>query len=79
MKKFWKRILSLLFVGILITGTFTGCNEEDTVVNAYEIAVKNGFVGTEKEWIQSLRGADGEDASDDTAQDLYQAAVEEER
>ncbi len=27
--------------------------------SAYEIAVENGFVGTEEEWLESLKGADG--------------------
>lgn len=27
--------------------------------SAYEIAVENGFVGTEAEWLQSLHGKDG--------------------
>lgn len=27
--------------------------------SAYEIAVEHGFVGTEKEWLESLKGADG--------------------
>ena len=29
-------------------------------LSAYEIAVKNGFVGTEQEWLDSLKGKDGE-------------------
>ena len=29
--------------------------------SAYEIAVDNGFVGTETEWLESLKGADGAD------------------
>lgn len=29
--------------------------------SAYQIAVDNGFVGTEAEWLASLRGADGKD------------------
>lgn len=29
--------------------------------SAYQIAVENGFVGTEAEWIESLKGADGQD------------------
>jgi len=29
-------------------------------LSAYEIAVVNGFVGTETEWLESLRGADGQ-------------------
>lgn len=27
--------------------------------SAYEIAVANGFVGTEQEWLASLKGTDG--------------------
>lgn len=27
--------------------------------SAYEIAVQEGFVGTEQEWLASLQGADG--------------------
>jgi hypothetical protein len=27
--------------------------------SAYEVAVKNGFKGTEAEWLESLKGADG--------------------
>ena len=29
--------------------------------SAYEIAVEHGFVGTETEWLESLKGADGKD------------------
>ena len=43
--------------------------------SAYEIAVKNGFSGTEAEWVESLKGADGKNY-DGTAYDLYQEAVE---
>ena len=32
--------------------------------SAYEIAVENGFVGTESEWLESLKGADGKDGTD---------------
>lgn len=28
--------------------------------SAYNIAVKNGFVGTEQEWLESLKGEKGE-------------------
>ena len=44
--------------------------------SAYQIAVDNGFIGTEAEWLSSLRGADGKDGvqpdwnqNDETAQD----------
>lgn len=30
--------------------------------SAYDVAVRNGFVGTEAEWIASLKGQDGKDA-----------------
>lgn len=32
--------------------------------SAFEIAVENGFVGTETEWLESLKGADGRDGID---------------
>ena len=32
--------------------------------SAYEIAVNNGFVGTEKEWLASLKGSKGEPGTD---------------
>ena len=32
--------------------------------SAYQIAVDNGFIGTEADWLTSLRGADGKDGKD---------------
>ena len=32
--------------------------------SAYEIAVANGFIGTESEWLESLKGSDGRDGVD---------------
>ena len=32
--------------------------------SAYDIAVENGFVGTESQWLESLKGADGNDGND---------------
>src|SRR5690606_20733930 len=32
--------------------------------SAYEVAVDNGFTGTEEEWLASLEGADGKDGRD---------------
>ena len=37
--------------------------------SAYEIAVENGFEGTEEEWLASLKGQDGEDGKDGAAGD----------
>lgn len=33
-------------------------------LSAYEVAVKNGFAGSETEWLESLKGADGRDGRD---------------
>lgn len=33
-------------------------------MSAYEVAVKDGFVGTELDWLASLKGADGTDGVD---------------
>lgn len=48
--------LKYIFVAILVAPTFfifAGCSKN---LSAYEIAVQNGFVGTEQEWIASLKG-----------------------
>ena len=70
MKKITKGLLSLLCAVTLLFG-FSACKDAES---AYDIAVKNGFVGTEEEWLRSLHGADGEDADDLTANDLYEQA-----
>ncbi len=33
-------------------------------LSAYDVALKNGFEGTEEEWLASLKGADGKDGQD---------------
>ena len=43
-----------------IMGNVNRC--DIVVVNAYDIAVKNGFDGTEKEWLASLKGEKGDAA-----------------
>lgn len=35
--------------------------------SAYEVAVDNGFTGTEQEWLESLKGKDGKDGVDSTS------------
>ena len=50
--------------------------------SAYDVAVKNGFQGTEEEWLQSLKGEtgpageQGEAGSTTVIQSLYEEAVE---
>lgn len=45
--------------------------------SAYELAVKNGFVGTETEWINSLKGQDGEDGEALDYFQMYQDWINE--
>lgn len=55
-----KKYLKSLFLFILIIPVMfllSACGGE----SAYDIAVKNGFVGTEAEWLESLKGANGTD------------------
>ena len=42
------------------TNGLNGTNGQDGK-SAYDIAVDNGFVGTETEWLESLKGQDGQD------------------
>ena len=60
MKNKLLKIVTLLTVIALCFSAF-GCNRG---LSAYEIAVKNGFSGTEKQWLESLKGADGADGLD---------------
>ncbi|MCH5163514.1 MAG: serine protease [Clostridiales bacterium] len=66
--KFKGVILSLLLVLTLVFAV--GCE------SAYDIAVRNGFVGSEQEWLQSLQGTNGADGADVTINDIYTKAVE---
>ncbi len=73
MKKIAKGLLTVAMASLLAVGA-AACTK---TVNAYDIAVKNGFVGTEEEWLRSLHGANGEDGEDLDAQALYEAAKKE--
>lgn len=42
----------------VLKGRISRCNT--LVVNAYHIAVQNGFEGTEAEWMASLKGPQGD-------------------
>lgn len=54
----------LLYNGKEITGgtDSSGSGNGRDGKSAYQIAVDNGFVGTEVEWLQSLKGEPGKDA-----------------
>lgn len=55
----------LIFLGIiLVSFSVTSCSLVNTGdssgKSAYDIAVEHGFTGTEEEWLESLKGKDGE-------------------
>lgn len=73
MKNLWKKIASITLAVVALC-SMTSCFEQEKVINAYDIAVKNGFVGTEEDWLLSLQGANGKDGDDLDIIDLYEAA-----
>ncbi len=91
MKKSIKIILTATVL-VLVCAVTVGCATVTRGLSAYEIAVKNGFVGTEAEWLEYLRGDDGKDGTNGmngvdgmdgadgraiTINDIYDAAVNE--
>lgn len=54
----------LLLATLLLATVMTACQSTDGALSAYDIAVKNGFKGTEAEWLESLKGEDGKDGTD---------------
>ena len=79
MKKHQKLIVGLLAIVLafaFISCTSNGCGkDEDKVISAYDIAVKNGFEGTEQEWLESLKGNNGSNAQT-VYKSLYQEALD---
>lgn len=78
MNKIFKKIIAGVSA-LLITFSLAGCDlfsGEDNVVDAYEIAVAEGFKGTRKEWLQSLKGADGEKGEDLDLVEIYELACQ---
>ncbi len=76
MKKIFKKLTALTCV-LVTTGSligFTACQAEKEIINAYDIAVKNGFEGDEASWLLSLRGADGEDGKSLDIVEMYEAS-----
>lgn len=65
-----RRSIAITFVILILAVTFvmlTACDSDSKVgLSAYEIAVKNGFNGTEEEWLASLKGTDGKDGKNGT-------------
>lgn len=59
MSKKWK----IAVIVLVIIALFSLCACQQGGLSAYEIAVKNGFEGTEQQWLESLKGADGVDGT----------------
>lgn len=45
--------------------------------SAYEIAVKNGYEGTESQWLEHIQGDDGKNGNDLNIKDIYEEARKE--
>ena len=71
---FLKRTLLILTL-IFVSFTLTSCMVEKGD-SAYDIAVKNGFKGSEKEWLESLEGKDGDNLNID---DIYEKVKKREK
>lgn len=69
MNKLFKKIATLA-IALITVFSVTACDIKGD--SAYEIAVKNGFKGTEQEWLNSLYGANGDDGDDLDIRDLYE-------
>lgn len=65
-----KRFLTFIviaMIAVLATVFFAACtNDGKNGESAYEIAVRNGFEGTEAEWLESLKGDTGTAGKDGT-------------
>lgn len=60
MRKHFKFVLVILFMASFVVTAFTSCIAASNGKSAYDIAVENGFVGSEKEWLESLKGEKGD-------------------
>lgn len=59
-------MICVLLITALTAVLLCSCIQMSSSDSAYDIAVKNGFEGTEKEWLESLKGEDGKDGTDGT-------------
>ncbi len=68
MKKITKAIIASI-LAIPMAASLTGCDL--SAESAYDIAVRHGFIGTEAEWLESLKGEDGSSVTIDISEDGY--------
>lgn len=62
MMRNYLKIICIVLCAVFIMPVLSACAKDG--LSAYDIAVKNGFEGTEQEWLLSLKGADAPDNSD---------------
>lgn len=59
MSKKW----NIAVIAIVVVALLSLCACQNGGLSAYQIAVNNGFEGTEQQWLESLKGADGVNGS----------------
>ena len=63
-----KKLIAVVLAVLMIPLTLAGCAGQGAAgadgKSAYELAVENGFVGSEADWLASLVGATGQDGQD---------------
>ena len=59
-----KKILCAAIALLLLSSALLASCTGEPGKSAYEIALEHGFVGSEAEWLNSLKGADGKDGRD---------------
>lgn len=64
MKKFLMGLLIVIIGGFSIYGILSVFGITGSGLSAYELAVRNGYQGTESQWLESLKGDDGQDGED---------------
>ncbi|MBR2454319.1 MAG: trypsin-like peptidase domain-containing protein, partial [Clostridia bacterium] len=62
MMRNYLKIICIVLCAVFIIPVLSACAKDG--LSAYDIAVKNGFEGTEQEWLLSLKGTDAPDNSD---------------
>lgn len=66
MTKIWKAAAAIGCTAVMVIG-LSACDFSlfgNNSKSAYQVAVENGFQGSEEDWLKSLHGADGKDGGD---------------
>lgn len=64
MKKFLMGLMIAIIGGFAVYGMLSVFGITGRGLSAYELAVKYGYKGTESQWLESLKGKDGENGED---------------